>query len=215
MSENLALWGGRFSGDPAEALAALSVSTHFDWRLAPQDIAGSLAHAKALAQAGLLSAEELAQMEAALERLLADVRSGAFRPSPQDEDVHTALERGLLEYAGAELGGKLRAGRSRNDQIATLIRIYLKEQAGHLTIRVLGVIDALISQAQRAKGTIMPGRTHMQHAQPVLLAHQLLAHVWPLLRDLQRLADWYRRADSSPYGSGALAGNTLLSLIHI
>lgn len=209
MSENLALWGGRFSGDPAEALAALSVSTHFDWRLAPQDIAGSLAHAKALAQAGLLSAEELAQMEAALERLLADVRSGAFRPSPQDEDVHTALERGLLEYAGAELGGKLRAGRSRNDQIATLIRIYLKEQAGHLTIRVLGVIDALISQAQRAKGTIMPGRTHMQHAQPVLLAHQLLAHVWPLLRDLQRLADWYRRADSSPYGSGALAGNTL------
>ncbi|HJQ03523.1 MAG TPA: argininosuccinate lyase [Jatrophihabitans sp.] len=203
------LWGGRFSGEPAEALAALSVSTHFDWRLAGHDLAGSTAHARALHAAGLLTDQELATMLAALDGLAADVRSGAFVAGPADEDVHTALERGLLERAGPELGGRLRAGRSRNDQIATLIRMYLREQARQLTALVAGLADALIEQAARHLGVAMPGRTHLQHAQPVLLSHHLLAHCWPLLRTLDRLHDWDGRAAVSPYGSGALAGNSL------
>ena len=176
MSEQVSLWGGRFSGGPSQALAALSVSTQFDWRLALYDLAGSRAHARALAGAGLLDAEELSQMLAALGRLEEKVKSGAFTPDPGDEDVHTALERGLLEEAGGHLGGKLRAGRSRNDQIATLIRMYLRNQARALAERIIEVAEALLSQAKAAGDTVMPGRTHMQHAQPVLLAHQLLAH---------------------------------------
>ncbi|QQM68073.1 argininosuccinate lyase [Actinomyces weissii] len=205
----ISLWGGRFSGGPAQALEALSVSTHFDWRLARYDITGSRAHARALARAGLLDATQLAGMLAALDRLEDDVVSGAFTPAPADEDVHTALERGLMERAGAELGGRLRAGRSRNDQIATLIRMYLRDQSRHLAGLVLDLVDALIDQAAVAGERIMPGRTHMQHAQPVLVAHHLLAHAWPLLRDVERLVDWDARAAVSPYGSGALAGNTL------
>ncbi|GIG27098.1 argininosuccinate lyase [Cellulomonas denverensis] len=209
MSEHVALWGGRFAGGPADALAELSRSTHFDWRLAPQDIAGSKAHARVLHAAGLLTDDQLAGMLDALDRLLADVESGAFTPAPDDEDVHTALERGLLERAGADLGGRLRAGRSRNDQIATLVRMYLRQEARHLAGLTLDVVDALIGQAQAAEEAIMPGRTHLQHAQPVLLAHHLLAHAWPLLRDVERFTDWDRRAAVSPYGSGALAGSSL------
>lgn len=205
----LSLWGGRFAGGPADALAALSVSTHFDWRLARHDVAGSRAHARVLARAGLLDDASLAAMLDALERLDADVASGAFRPDPQDEDVHTALERGLIERAGPELGGRLRAGRSRNDQIATLVRMYLREQARILAAGVLDVVDALVDQAAAHPGAAMPGRTHLQHAQPVLLAHHLLAHAWPLLRDVERWLDWDRRAALSPYGSGALAGSSL------
>ena len=204
-----ALWGGRFSGGPAQALAALSVSTHFDWRLAHVDIAGSHAHADALYEAGLLSDDEIDAMHTALAQLDADVASGAFAPSSDDEDVHTALERGLLERAGSELGGKLLAGRSRNDQIATLIRMYLRDETRHIASLVLDVADAIMSQAERAGDAVMPGRTHMQHAQPVLLAHHLMAHAWPLIRDVERFADWDKRAAISPYGSGALAGNTL------
>lgn len=207
--EHIALWGGRFTGEPADALTELSRSTHFDWRLARYDIAGSKAHAKALHRAFLLTDDELSGMLTALEKLDAQVASGEFVPRPDDEDVHTALERGLLENAGAELGGKLRAGRSRNDQIATLIRMYLRDQLKHLGTRVLDVVDAIIAQAKAAGNTIMPGRTHLQHAQPVLLAHHLLAHAWPLLRDLQRFQDLDQRLAVSPYGSGALAGNTL------
>ncbi|PKZ88706.1 argininosuccinate lyase [Trueperella bernardiae] len=207
--EHLALWGGRFSGAPADALTELSRSTHFDWRLARYDIAGSRAHARALHEAGLLSDSELSGMLSALTLLDDDVASGAFGPRPDDEDVHTCLERGLIERAGAELGGKLRAGRSRNDQIATLIRMYLRDQARHIGGRLLDVVDALMAQAERAGEAIMPGRTHMQHAQPVLVAHQLLAHVWPMLRDVGRLVDLDVRLSESPYGSGALAGNTL------
>ena len=205
----VSLWGGRFTGGPADALAALSVSTHFDWRLARYDIAGSRAHARALAAAGLLDDAQLTGMLDALNRLEDDVVSGAFAPAPADEDVHTALERGLMERAGADLGGRLRAGRSRNDQIATLIRMYLRDRARHIAGLVLDVVDALTGQAARAGGAIMPGRTHMQHAQPVLVAHHLLAHAWPLMRDVERLEDWDARAAVSPYGSGALAGNTL------
>ncbi|WKR21330.1 argininosuccinate lyase [Actinomyces israelii] len=205
----ISLWGGRFTGGPADALAALSVSTHFDWRLARYDIAGSRAHARALARAGLLDGAQLAGMLHALDRLEDDVAAGAFAPVPADEDVHTALERGLMERAGAELGGRLRAGRSRNDQIAALIRMYLRDQARHIAGLVLDVVDALTDQAARAGEAIMPGRTHMQHAQPVLVAHHLLAHAWPLMRDVERLEDWDARAAVSPYGSGALAGSTL------
>lgn len=204
-----ALWGGRFQGGPADALAALSKSTHFDWRLALYDIAGSKAHAKVLNTAGLLDADELAGMLAALDELEADVRSGAYLPAESDEDVHGSLERGLIERAGTALGGKLRAGRSRNDQIATLGRMYLRDHARIIAGGVLDVVDALIAQAQAYEGVAMPGRTHLQHAQPVLLSHHLLAHAWALLRDVQRLADWDKRAAVSPYGSGALAGSSL------
>ncbi|HYQ74120.1 argininosuccinate lyase [Cellulomonas sp.] len=204
-----ALWGGRFAGGPADALAALSKSTHFDWRLAPQDIAGSQAHARVLHAAGLLDDAGLAGMLDALERLRADVASGAFVAAESDEDVHGALERGLIERAGADLGGRLRAGRSRNDQIATLVRMYLRNEARAIVGLTLDVVDALVAQAEAAGDAIMPGRTHLQHAQPVLLAHHLLAHAWPLLRDVERYADWDRRAAVSPYGSGALAGSSL------
>ncbi|WP_031468925.1 argininosuccinate lyase [Sciscionella sediminilitoris] len=204
-----ALWGGRFAGGPAEPLAKLSVSTHFDWRLAPYDIAGSKAHARVLHRSGLLSEEELDGMLAALDRLAEDVRSGEFVPSPDDEDVHTALERGLLDRAGGELGGKLRAGRSRNDQIATLLRMWLRESAAEIVGGVLDVIEALLEQANRHPEAPMPGRTHLQHAQPVLLAHHLGAHVQALLRDIERIRDWDKRAAVSPYGSGALAGSSL------
>lgn len=204
-----ALWGGRFAGGPSEALAALSKSTQFDWRLAPYDIAGSRAHARVLAKAGLLTADELTGMIAALDQLEADVRSGAYTPAESDEDVHGSLEKGLIERAGAELGGKLRAGRSRNDQIATLGRMYLRDHASIIATGVMDTIDALIAQSEAHPYAPMPGRTHLQHAQPVLLSHQLLAHAWALSRDLDRLLDWDKRAAVSPYGSGALAGSSL------
>jgi argininosuccinate lyase len=204
-----ALWGGRFGAGPADALAALSRSTDFDWRLAPYDIAGSRAHARVLREAGLLDEAELAAMLRGLDDLAADVRSGAFVPDPSDEDVHTALERGLIERVGPALGGRLRAGRSRNDQVATLLRMYLRESARTVAELVLDLVEALARHADRELGVVMPGRTHLQHAQPVLLSHHLLAHAWPLLRDVDRLRDWDRRADESPYGSGALAGSSL------
>ncbi|MCK0116555.1 argininosuccinate lyase [Isoptericola sp. S6320L] len=206
---SVSLWGGRFAGGPSPELQALSQSTHFDWRLAAYDVAGSRAHARVLHRAGLLTDDELTAMLEALDRLRADVEDGTFLPRLGDEDVHTALERGLLERAGDELGGKLRAGRSRNDQIATQVRMYLRQNARLIAQQVVTVVDELISQAEAAGDAVMPGRTHLQHAQPVLLAHHLLAHAWPLLRDVDRLIDWDVRAARSPYGSGALAGSSL------
>ena len=203
------LWGGRFSSGPSPEMAALSLSTHFDWVLAPYDIAGSKAHARVLHRAGLLTADELAGMLAALDQLAADVAAGAFRPEPADEDVHTALERGLLDRAGRDLGGKLRAGRSRNDQVATLYRMYLRDHARRIGRLVTDLQGALLDQADAHPGAAMPGRTHFQHAQPVLLAHHLAAHAQALARDVDRIRDWDRRAAVSPYGSGALAGSSL------
>ncbi|MBD2759997.1 argininosuccinate lyase [Yimella sp. cx-573] len=208
-TDRISLWGGRFAGGPADALAALSKSTHFDWRLAPYDIAGSKAHARVLHSAGLLDGAQRDAMITALDQLLADVESGAFTPALDDEDVHTALERGLIERAGADIGGRLRAGRSRNDQVATLFRMYLRDHARVVAGLLLDVVDALIGQAAQHSEVAMPGRTHLQHAQPVLLGHHLLAHAWALLRDVERFVDWDRRADESPYGSGALAGSSL------
>jgi argininosuccinate lyase len=202
------LWGGRFRGGPAEALARLSVSVQFDWRLAPYDLAGSRAHARVLARAGLLTADELGRMLAALDDLEAACASGEFRPTVDDEDVHTALERGLLERLGA-LGGKLRAGRSRNDQVATDLRLYLRDHARGVAARLVELADALVEQAARHVDTPAPGMTHLQHAQPVTFGHQLLAHVQALLRDLDRMRDWDRRAAVSPLGAGALAGSSL------
>jgi argininosuccinate lyase len=203
------LWGGRFATGPSPEMAALSVSTQFDWVLAPYDIAGSKAHARVLHAAGLLSHLELTGMLSALDDLAQDVSSGAFAPVPADEDVHSALERGLLDRAGKDLGGKLRAGRSRNDQVATLYRMFLRDKARVVARMVTDLQSALVDQAHAHPGAAMPGRTHFQHAQPVLLAHHLAAHAQALARDVDRIRDWDRRTAVSPYGSGALAGSSL------
>lgn len=203
------LWGARFAAGPSPDLARLSRSTHFDWQLAQYDIAGSRAHARALAEAGYLDDDELTRMITALDVLLAGVRDGTIVPHENDEDVHAALERELLASIGADLGGKLRAGRSRNDQIATLIRLYLLDHASVIGGDVRRLIAAIVAQATAHSSAVMPGRTHLQHAQPVLLSHHLLAHVWPLVRTLERMRDWRIRASVSPYGAGALAGSSL------
>jgi argininosuccinate lyase len=202
------LWGGRFAGGPAEALARLSVSVQFDWRLAPYDLVASRAHARVLAGAGLLDADELGRILAALDDLESACATGAFRPGVDDEDVHTALERGLLERLGT-LGGKLRAGRSRNDQVATDLRLYMRDHARGVASRLVELADAIVEQAERHVDTPAPGFTHLQPAQPISFGHQLLAHVQALLRDLDRLRDWDVRASVSPLGAGALAGSSL------
>jgi argininosuccinate lyase len=202
------LWGGRFGGGPSPAMAALSKSTHFDWQLAPFDLAGSRAHARVLHRAGLLTGDELDRMVGALTELSAEVAAGTFTAIDSDEDVHEALERGLTDKLGA-LGGKLRAGRSRNDQIATDLRLYLRHTVRALVGELAALEHALVGLAERYREVPAPGMTHLQHAQPVLIAHQLLAHAHAIARDVDRLRDWDRRAAVSPYGSGALAGSSL------
>jgi argininosuccinate lyase len=202
------LWGGRFESGPAEALARLSVSVQFDWRLAPYDLLASRAHARVLHRAGLLDDAELDRLLGALDSLTRACRDGSFRPAVTDEDVHTALERGLLERVGS-LGGKLRAGRSRNDQVATDLRLYLRDHARLVAARVAELETALLAQAAEHLTTPAPGMTHLQHAQPVVFAHQLLAHAHALARDVSRLRDWDRRAAVCPLGAGALAGSSL------
>ncbi|MCX7541859.1 argininosuccinate lyase [Corynebacterium sp. P5848] len=204
-----ALWGGRFSGGPSEAMFALSVSTHFDWVLAPYDVLASKAHAKVLNSAGLLSDADLEIMLAGLDELGEKVASGEFGPEPTDEDVHGAMERGLIDIVGPEIGGRLRAGRSRNDQVATLFRMWVRDAVRDIALGVTDLVDALVGQAEAHPDAIMPGKTHSQAAQPVLLAHQLLAHAQPLLRDVDRIRDLDKRLAVSPYGSGALAGSSL------
>ena len=204
-----ALWGGRFSGGPSEAMFALSVSTHFDWVLAPYDVLASKAHAKVLHKAGLLSDADLDTMLAGLDQLGKDVADGTFVPAPTDEDVHGAMERGLIERVGPEVGGRLRAGRSRNDQVAAMFRMWCRDALRGVAVEVSNLIDALVDQAAAHPDAIMPGKTHFQAAQPILLAHSLLAHAQPLLRDLERIQDADKRLAVSPYGSGALAGSSL------
>jgi argininosuccinate lyase len=208
-TDDVRLWGGRFADGPAEALEKLSASVHFDWRLAPYDIAGSRAHARVLHKAGLLDAGELDAMLAGLDALERDVADGSFTGTVADEDVHTALERGLLERLGPELGGRLRAGRSRNDQVATLFRMYLRDHARIIGGLLADLTEALTGLAQAHPDVAMPGRTHLQHAQPVLFAHHVLAHAQALSRDAERLRQWDARTAVSPYGSGALAGSSL------
>ncbi|QIV84228.1 argininosuccinate lyase [Mycolicibacterium frederiksbergense] len=203
------LWGGRFADGPSDALAALSKSTHFDWVLAPYDVTASKAHARVLHRAGLLTDEQRDGLLVGLDSLGEDVADGSFGPLPTDEDVHGALERGLIDRVGPELGGRLRAGRSRNDQVATLFRMWLRDAIKVVGAGVLDVAAALSTQAAAHPTAIMPGKTHLQSAQPVLLAHHLLAHAHPLLRDAGRLVDLDKRTAVSPYGSGALAGSSL------
>jgi argininosuccinate lyase len=208
------LWGGRFAGGPSPELDALSRSTHFDWRLTPYDLAGSRAHANALHRAGLLTDDDHAELLRGLTALGERYSAGTLLPDPSDEDVHGALERLLVDEVGADVGGRLRAGRSRNDQIATLFKVFLRDHAAVVAGQVLDLVDALATQARAhltaGQETVMPGRTHLQHAQPVLLGHHLLAHAWALLRDVDRLRDWDARvAADSPYGAGALAGSSL------
>ncbi|HEY6738384.1 MAG TPA: argininosuccinate lyase [Actinopolymorphaceae bacterium] len=202
------LWGGRFAGGPSDVLAALSKSTHFDWRLAPYDIAQTGAHARVLHRAGLLDSEELAAVETALTELAEAVERGEVGPHMDDEDVHTAVERELIERLGP-LGGKLRAGRSRNDQVATDFRLYLRDHARRIAAEVIALQSALLDQAERHAGTVAPGFTHLQHAQPVSFGHELSKHVEGLARDIGRLRDWDERTAVSPLGSGALAGSSL------
>ncbi|OBJ25633.1 argininosuccinate lyase [Mycobacterium colombiense] len=203
------LWGGRFADGPSDALSALSKSTHFDWVLAPYDIVASRAHTVILFRAGLLNEEQRDGLLAGLDQLAEDVADGSFAPLVTDEDVHGALERGLIDRVGPDLGGRLRAGRSRNDQVATLFRMWLRDAVRRVAAGALDVVGALAAQAAAHPSAIMPGKTHMQSAQPVLLAHHLLAHAHPLLRDVDRIVDFDRRAGVSPYGSGALAGSSL------
>ncbi|MDR2896981.1 MAG: argininosuccinate lyase, partial [Propionibacteriaceae bacterium] len=203
------LWGGRFASNPAEVMFRLSQSTQFDFRLADLDLQGSAAHVRALQRAGLLTDAEADGLLVGVHRLRQMVADGSFVAAPTDEDVHGALERGLTELLGPDLAGRLRAGRSRNDQIATLIRMYLRQEAQRVQQQLLDLIEALRDQAAGHSGWVMPGRTHMQQAQPILLAHHLLAHAWPLIRDCLRFDDLRSRLDQSPYGSAALAGSTL------
>ena len=206
--DSVRLWGGRFASGPADAMAALSLSTHFDWRLAPYDLQQTKAHARVLNRAGLLTDDELHSVEAAIDELAAEVASGVAQPSPQDEDVHTAIERILMGKLG-DLGGKLRAGRSRNDQVATDFRLFLRDAAAAIANATLDLIEAINTQAGDHIDTPSPGFTHLQHAQPLSFGHELAKHSHALLRDVDRLADWDRRTARSPLGAGALAGSSL------
>jgi argininosuccinate lyase len=189
-------------------MAALSASVHFDWRLAPFDIAQTRAHARVLHGAGLLTVQEAADVDSALVALAADVEAGSVQPTAEDEDVHTAIERLLIERLG-DLGGKLRAGRSRNDQVSTDFRLYVLAEAACIRAEILDLCEAILGQADAHVETVSPGFTHLQHAQPVTLGHELAKHVHALLRDVDRLDDWQERARRSPLGAGALAGSSL------
>jgi argininosuccinate lyase len=202
------LWGGRFAGGPSDAMAALSLSTHFDWRLAPYDLQQTGAHARVLHGAGLLTGEELGLVSAALDELAVEIAAGTLLPDPSDEDVHTAVERSLIARLG-DLGGKLRAGRSRNDQVSTDFRLYLRDHVRLIVQAVTDLQEALLTQAEQHVSTFSPGFTHLQHAQPVSFGHELAKHVHGLGRDVERLADWDKRAARSPLGAGALAGSSL------
>jgi argininosuccinate lyase len=204
----MALWGGRFSDAPADAVFALSRSVHFDWRLAPYDLRASLAHLEVLESSGLLEKKVAADIRGALKELLNDVASGNFLPDQSDEDVHSALERGLTEKLGPT-GGALRAGRSRNDQVATDLKLFAIDQMIALAVSVTHLQEALIAKADEYADAPAPGFTHMQHAQPILFGHELAKHVHAFSRDLERISDWLKRTKVSPLGSGALAGSSL------
>lgn len=211
MSEknNSNLWGGRFKEPASAEMVALSRSVHFDWRLAPYDLRQSAAHAKVLHAAELLTDEELGAMLDGVAQLSQAVVSGDFSPLETDEDVHSALERGLIEILGAELGGKLRAGRSRNDQVATDFRMYIREQSFAIEKALSELALAFLEQAEKYVDNPAPGFTHLQHAQPVAFGHELAKHCHALIRDIDRIKDWRDRHNYSPMGAGALAGSSL------
>ena len=204
----MSLWGGRFSEEPADAVFALSRSVHFDWRLAPYDLRASLAHLAVLESSGLLTSEVSSKIRSALLELIEEVASGAFTYNDTDEDVHSALERGLTEKLG-EIGGSLRAGRSRNDQVATDLRLYAIDAMLGIAQMTIALQQALLSKADEYADAPAVGFTHMQHAQPVLFGHELAKHAHAFNRDLDRIDDWFIRTSVSPLGSGALAGSSL------
>lgn len=204
----MALWGGRFSDTPADAVFALSRSVDFDWRLAPYDLRSSLAHLRVLQSSKLLSEDVAQKIEKALRDLIAEVAIGKFLPLASDEDVHSALERGLTEKIG-DLGGSLRAGRSRNDQVATDLKLFAIDHMIDIADQVTKLQDALIAKATEYCDAPAPGFTHMQHAQPILFGHEIAKHVQAFARDLDRIEDWLTRTSVSPLGSGALAGSGL------
>jgi argininosuccinate lyase len=208
VSDGPRLWGGRFTGGPAEAFDRLNASFAVDARMWAQDIVGSRAHARMLVTSGVLSAEDGRAILEGLARVEAEFRDGTFVAHDSDEDIHTAVERRLTELVG-DAGRRLHTGRSRNDQVATDLRLYLRGHARLVAARVAELETALISQAAEHLTTPAPGMTHLQHAQPVVFAHQLLAHVHALARDVSRLRDWDRRAAVCPLGAGALAGSSL------
>jgi len=202
------LWGGRFNESAADAMEALSRSVHFDWRLTPYDLRGSIAHAHILESAGLLSVAESQSIVNELTLMIAQYHEGILVPHSFDEDVHGALERILVERLG-EIGGKLRAGRSRNDQVATDFRLFLRDAAAQIVVQLTDLADAFIAQAEKHVQVAAPGFTHLQHAQPVSLGHEIAKHAHALLRDIDRVQDWDKRAAYSPLGAGALAGSAL------
>jgi argininosuccinate lyase len=202
------LWSGRFEGGPSEELLAYTVSLPFDRRLAAVDLAGSRAHVRGLLRSGILSDEEAEAVLEALTGVEEELAGGTFEFAPGDEDIHTAVERRVTELAGAA-GAKLHTGRSRNDQVATDLRLWCKGELARVGASIVGLQEVLLERAEAAGGAYLPGYTHLQRAQPVLLSHHLLAHGWALARDLDRLLDARRRLDVSPLGAGALAGSSL------
>jgi argininosuccinate lyase len=205
----MTLWQGRFGEEePAEELVAFTVSLPYDRRLAADDLAGSRAHVRGLARVGLLSDDEAGILLAALSRVGEELEAGSFAFRPGDEDVHTAIERRVIEIAG-DVGARLPTGRSRNDQVATDLRLFAKRESAATVRDVLTLQQVLLDRAEDAGDAYLPGYTHLQRAQPVLLAHHLLAHGWALSRDVDRLLASRRRLDVSPLGAGALAGSSL------
>jgi argininosuccinate lyase len=204
----MTLWHGRLSGGTADVVMDYSVSIHYDQRLARDDIAGSRAHVRGLGRGGLLSADEVATLIETLDAVEVELASGTFAFVPDDEDIHTAVERRVSELAG-DVGAKLHTGRSRNDQVATDLRLYVKRELAGLAAGILALQDVLVTRAKEAGDTYLPGYTHLQRAQPVLLAHHLLAHGWALSRDVDRIVATIDRLDVSPLGAGALAGSSL------
>ncbi len=202
------LWHGRFASGPAEELLAYTVSLPFDQRLWPDDIEGSRAHVAGLARAGLLSEDERDGILLALDAVWSELSSGEFVFVASDEDIHTAVERRVTEIAGPA-GGKLHTGRSRNDQCATDLRLWCKRELRTVAQRLVTFQEVLLERAEQAGESYLPGYTHLQRAQPVLLAHHLLAHAWTFARDIDRLLATIDRLDVSPLGAGALAGSSL------
>jgi argininosuccinate lyase len=202
------LWHGRFESGPSDELMAFTESLSFDRRLALDDLRGSRAHARGLVRAGVLSDEELAMLLEALDAVEAEILAGDLRFAPSDEDIHTAVERRVTELAG-DPGARLHTGRSRNDQVATDLRLFTKRELLAIAHQVHELRVALLERAREAGDSYLPGYTHLQRAQPVLLAHHLMAHGWRFARDVGRLLDGLRRLDVSPLGAGALAGTSL------
>ena len=204
----MALWGGRFAQAPADAVFALSRSVHFDWRLAPYDLRSSLAHLKVLRASGLIQEDVAKAIEKALRELVIEVASGKFSAVDTDEDVHSALERGLTEKIGAS-GSSLRAGRSRNDQVATDLKLFAIDHMLEVANSITQLQAALLAKASEYGDAPAPGFTHMQHAQPILFGHEIAKHAQSFARDLERIQDWLVRTSVSPLGSGALSGSGL------